>query len=53
MTSGESWKHLNYRLTTSAFSAQGAWQRETGGESLNVQYVDSTISYKADVLPET
>jgi hypothetical protein len=32
-TSGESWKHLNYRLTTLAFSAQGEWQRGNGGES--------------------
>jgi hypothetical protein len=45
-------KHLNYRFTTPAFSAQVAWQRETGGESVNVKYGDSTISHKAEVLPE-
>jgi hypothetical protein len=52
MTSGESWKHLDYRLTTPAFSAQGVWQRGTGGESWNVQYGDSTMSRNAEVLPE-
>jgi hypothetical protein len=45
-------KHLNYRVTTPAFSAQQAWQRGTGGESWNVQYGDSTISHKSEVLPE-
>jgi len=45
-------KYLNYRLTTPAFSAEGAWQRGTGGESWDVQYGDSKISHKAEVLPE-
>jgi hypothetical protein len=52
MTSGKRWKHLNYRLTTPATSAQGVWQRGTGGESWKVQYGDSTISHKSEVLPE-
>jgi hypothetical protein len=52
MTIGESWKHLKYRLTTPAFSVQGAWQHGIGGESLNIQYGDSTISHKAEVLQE-
>jgi hypothetical protein len=52
MTRGESWKHLNYRVTTPAFSAQGAWQGGTDGEIYNVQYGDSTISNMAEVLPE-
>jgi hypothetical protein len=41
-------KHLYYMLTTAAFSAQGAWPRETGTDSWNVQYGDSTISHKAE-----
>jgi hypothetical protein len=52
MTSGESWKKINYRITTTAFSAQGEWQRETGRGSWNVQYGDSTISHKAGVFPD-
>jgi hypothetical protein len=46
------WKHLNFRVTTPAFSAYGAWQCGSGGESWNVQYGASTISHKAEVLPE-
>jgi hypothetical protein len=45
-------KHINYRVTTPVFSAQGEWQRGTGGKSWNDQYGDSTISHKAEVLPE-
>jgi hypothetical protein len=45
-------KHINYRLTTPAFSDQGALQRGTDGESLKVQYGDSTISHKAEVIQE-
>jgi len=48
----KSWKHLNYKVTTPAFSAEGAWQRGTGGESWNVKYGDDTISYKVEGLPE-
>jgi hypothetical protein len=51
-TSGENWKHLNYGGTTTAFSAQVAWQRGTVGKHWKVQYGDSTISHKAEVLPE-
>jgi hypothetical protein len=51
-TSGESWKHLNYRITIQSFSAQGTCQRGTGGESWNVEYGDSTISHKFEVLPK-
>jgi hypothetical protein len=37
-TSGEIWRHLNYRVTIPAFSAYGAWQRGTGGGGWIVRY---------------
>jgi hypothetical protein len=43
---------MNYRFRTPIFSAEGAWQRVTGGGIWKVQYEDSTISHKAEVLPE-
>jgi hypothetical protein len=45
-------KHINYRLTTPAFSAQGRGNAELVEKVVMSNAMDSTISQKVEVLPE-